>query len=308
MELEPYSSFILIMQQNSKFRQKIILRIFVPFMLAYLLSELFRNVNGIVGSIIQSELSLNSKQLGSLTSIFFISVAAAQLFVGVLLDRFGGRRTVALLLLFCAVGSLIFSSGDLRLMYLGRFLIGLGVAGCWTAAFKTNAQWWPAEKLAFANGAIIGLAGIGALAATLPTQYLLNAISWQSMFVWCSVATIMVALILWFVAFDHPSDLVRNSRSFVDELKGFKAVFRNPVFLVFGPLSILGQGAWLSYQGLWAGAWLREVNNLSALSAAGFLFLLAICVVFGNIVLNSVVMSYQMCYCLSYYYIYRRCL
>ena len=39
------------MQQNSKFRQKIILRIFVPFMLAYLLSELFRNVNGIVGPI-----------------------------------------------------------------------------------------------------------------------------------------------------------------------------------------------------------------------------------------------------------------
>ena len=142
--------------------------------------------------------------------------------------------------------------------------------------------------MSYANGAIIGLAGIGALAATLPTQYLLNAISWQSMFVWCSVVTIVVALILWFVAFDHPSDLVRNSRSFVDELKGFKAVFRNPVFLVFGPLSILGQGAWLSYQGLWAGAWLREVNNLSALSAAGFLFLLAICVVFGNIVLGVV--------------------
>lgn len=268
--------------------KKIIIRVFLPFTLAYLLSELFRNINGVAGPFIQNDLAIDAEQLGSLTAIFFVAVAGSQLIVGVFLDRFGGRRTVSALLLFAALGSIAFSSGNLNLMYLGRFLIGFGVAGCWTAAFKVNSQWWPPEHLALANGAIIGLAGLGALAATLPTQHLLSMISWQEMFSWLAIVTLVISVFLWLAALDHPSDRTPSKDTFINEIKGFTVVIRNPTFVIFGPVSIICQGVWLSYQSLWSGAWLREVNELTPYVAASFLFLLAVCVIFGNLILSAI--------------------
>ena len=134
----------------------IILHVFLPFMVAYLLSELYRNINAIVGPIVQAELGLSIAYLGWMTSVFLAAVAGAQVFTGIWLDRYGARRTVAGLLLVGALGAVLFASGKPNLLLLGRFLIGVGMAGCWTAAFKVNAQWWRPERLALANGMIIG--------------------------------------------------------------------------------------------------------------------------------------------------------
>ena len=67
----------------------------------------------------------------------------------------------------------------------------------WTAAFKVNADWWPKDRLALANGAIIGLAGLGSLAATLPTRLLLDIMPWNDLFVWLAALTVGMAVILF---------------------------------------------------------------------------------------------------------------
>ncbi|MEQ8964572.1 MAG: MFS transporter [Azospirillaceae bacterium] len=265
----------------------IILRVFIPFMLAYFISELFRTVNAIVGPEIRRDLDLSPEELGFLTSIFLITVASVQVFVGIFLDRHGPRRTVACLLVIGAAGSALFSVGVLEAMLVGRFLIGLGMAGCWTAAFKVNAQWWPLERLALANGAIIGFAGLGALASTLPTQILLEWMTWNEVFLAVALLTLATAVLLWIVAPEHPDDMAGGERqSLFREFKEFGTIMRNPVFLVVGPASIVCQGVWLSNQGLWAGVWLREVNGLSSVVAATFLFVFAASVIVGNLVIG----------------------
>ncbi|MCY4033034.1 MAG: MFS transporter [Hyphomicrobiales bacterium] len=257
-------------------------------MAAYFLSELFRNINGVIGENIARELQLSATELGFLTSLFFISIAGSQLFVGICLDRYGARRTISALLLVGAAGAFLFSFGTFTLMGAGRFLLGLGMAGCWTAAFKVNAQWWPENKLAFANGAIISCAGIGALCSTLPTQYILSFVTWQTLFQWLSGFTVCIAAYIYLVAPDHEDDLRSTSKSLLDEIKGYSVVFKSHVFIWIAPLSIVCQGVWLSYQGLWAGEWLRQVDQLSSAEAASFLLLLAVCVITGNFVLGAV--------------------
>jgi len=69
-------------------------------------------------------------------------------------------------------------------------------------------------------------------------------------------------------------------------LRGYKQVITHPLFIRLAPMSILGQGVWLSYQGLWAGVWLREVNRLDATTVAACLLLFAVCVVAGNLILG----------------------
>ena len=48
--------------------------VFIPFMLAYLISEWYRNINGVVGPIIQLELGLSIGYLGLMTILFLAAV------------------------------------------------------------------------------------------------------------------------------------------------------------------------------------------------------------------------------------------
>ena len=267
----------------------ILVFVFIPFMATYLLSELFRNINAIVGPVIRGELGFGVEYLGLLTSAFLFGVAGAQIFTGVWLDRFGPRNTVAALLTVGAVGAVLFSTGTGFGLLCGRFLIGVGMAGCWTAAFMVNSRWLPPERLALANAAAIGFAGMGALFSTLPVQLILQRISWNELFLWLAAVTVAVAVLLMLMVPTHPDDFARNKNAnFRQQLRGFAAVLRNPVFIRLAPISALGQGVWITYQGLWAGVWLREVDGLADIPAATVLLALASAVVVGNLFLGGI--------------------
>ena len=57
--------------------------VFIPFMATYLLSELFRNINAVVGPVIRRELGFGVGYLGILTSVFLFAVVGVQIFTGV---------------------------------------------------------------------------------------------------------------------------------------------------------------------------------------------------------------------------------
>ena len=107
------------------------LRVFIPFTLGYFLSYLFRVVNAVIAPDLVADLGIGPSALGLLTSTYFIAFASSQLPLGVFLDRFGPRRTEAVLLVFAGVGALVFARSDtLAGLILGRALIGLGVSAC----------------------------------------------------------------------------------------------------------------------------------------------------------------------------------
>ena len=150
---------------------EILIRILFPFALGYYLSYFFRVVNAVLSPDLVAEFGLSADDLGLLTASYFITFAAAQLPLGLLLDRYGPRRIEASLLLFAALGALVFALGENRLqLIIGRGLIGFGVSACLMAAFKAFTQWFPPERLPLINGIIMASGGLGALTATLPVQ------------------------------------------------------------------------------------------------------------------------------------------
>ncbi|MBP8195155.1 MAG: MFS transporter, partial [Azonexus sp.] len=75
------------------------LKLFLPFAAGYFLSYLFRTVNAVIGPVLARELDLADNALGLLTSTYFLAFGAAQLPLGMLLDRYGPRRVESGLLL-----------------------------------------------------------------------------------------------------------------------------------------------------------------------------------------------------------------
>jgi predicted MFS family arabinose efflux permease len=80
------------------------LRVFLPFALGYVLSYFLRNVNAVIAPDLERDLGISPSSLGLLTSTYLLAFAAAQLPLGVALDRFGPRRVESGLLLVAAAG------------------------------------------------------------------------------------------------------------------------------------------------------------------------------------------------------------
>src|SRR6185436_20898282 len=100
----------------------------------------------------------------------------------------------AALLLVAAVGAVIFGlAHDVVSLAIGRALIGFGVSSCLMASFKANTLFWPAERLAVANGFILAFGGLGATVATLPVEWLLKVLDWRSMFFVLAGLTLFVS-------------------------------------------------------------------------------------------------------------------
>lgn len=254
----------------------------LPFTFAYLLSELFRNVNAVLEPRLTAEFQLEPATMGMMTSAFLGALAGSQLFVGQALDRFGPKRVLVVTLFLAVVASALFAGAQTaHMLVLTRFMIGLGLSACWTGAYKANTLWWPRERLPLVNAITIAAAGLGSLAATSPTEWLLRQIGWREIFLGLAGVTATIALIIAAVV---PPQTKERAAPAVPEpaVKGLRGVLTHPAFLTIAPASALCQGAWVAYQGLWAGVWLRDAIDLPSTAAAGILMALSLAVILGQ--------------------------
>jgi MFS family permease len=234
--------------------------VLLPFAAGYYLSYVFRTINALISGPLVSEFGLSAADLGLLTAVLFLTFGALQLPLGAWLDRYGPRRVQAALLSVAAIGATIFACApNLLWLILGRALIGLGVAGALMAGLKAIVLWWPAERVALANGWLITLGALGAVTATAPAEMLIASIGWRGLFLLLAIlAAIAAALILRFV----PERPARGP----DEASGagttIRTIYRDARFWRLAPLSATTIGSAWALQGLWAGPWLADVEVL----------------------------------------------
>src|SRR5258708_29981657 len=65
-----------------------IVRVLLPFAIGFYLTNLFRTINALISDQLTSDLALGAADLGLLTSVYFLTFAAAQIPIGILLDRY----------------------------------------------------------------------------------------------------------------------------------------------------------------------------------------------------------------------------
>mgnify|MGYP000105804997 FL=1 len=246
------------------------LRVFLPFALGYFISYFFRNVNAIIEADLVGDLGFSAASLGLLTSVYFISFASFQLPLGLLLDRFGPRRTESVLLIFAALGALIFSMAEsLSGLILGRLLIGFGVSACLMASFKAYVLWFPPDRLPLMNGLQMVAGGLGAMSATVPLRTALEFTDWRGVFLILSGLTLLSALVLWLVYPEKEGST--GPVPMKKQLEGLKTVLTSRPFLAIAPLVMFSQSAQMAIQGLWAKPWLRDVAGLDEAECANHL-------------------------------------
>ena len=122
--------------------------------------------------------------LGTITIFFMIAYGFSQLFSGKLYDKIGTRKgfTFSVLLWGTADALTSLASGKFSLTGF-RMMLGLGEAGPWPGATKSNAEWFPQKERAFAQGLFNAAASIGAILAPIIILMLYISVGWKLTFV-----------------------------------------------------------------------------------------------------------------------------
>ncbi|MCZ6523211.1 MAG: MFS transporter, partial [Alphaproteobacteria bacterium] len=253
---------------------KVVVTVFAPFAGGYFLSYLYRSVNAVVAPDLVADIGLDATDLGLLTAVYFLTFAAAQLPLGLALDRFGPRRVQSCLLLSAALGALVFALGESReMLILGRALIGLGVAGGLMASFKAVVLWFPRERIPLVNGCFMTCGGIGAMSATAPVEAVLQMGDWRGLFLGLAAVTSLVSVAIFVVVPERAG--VAATASLAEQLRGLRRIFGHRLFWRLAPLNCAVGATGFALQGLWAGPWLRDVAGLDRVEIADHLFVLA---------------------------------
>ena len=252
---------------------------FLPFVAAYYLSFLFRTINATVAGALTSEFGLGAGDLGLLTSVYYLTFAAAQIPIGILLDRYGPGQIQSAVMVAAALGAALFAVSDnFWLLLGGRALIGLGVAASLTAGLKALVLWFPRERVPLLNGLMIMLGALGALTATLPAEFLLVSVGWRALFELLAIASAGCALVIYLVVPEMPAAISVAGGPTTGSLK---TVYADPRFWRLAPLSATCIGTAWALQGLWAAPWLSDVEGLDRSELLQHLLIMAIALSLG---------------------------
>lgn len=171
--------------------------ILVLIVIVTIINYLDRNTLGIMWAHIVEDLGLidregltdaefntRSKELFAYINMFFmVAYGISQMLSGKLYDKIGTRRGFALSALFWGISDMLMSlTTGVKSICAFRAGLGLGVAGPWPGAVKSNAEWFPQKERALAQGLFNAGASAGAILAPILIALLCAAVGWKLTF------------------------------------------------------------------------------------------------------------------------------
>lgn len=238
--------------------------------------EYFQRVSPtVMAKPLMESFHLSAAAFGAVTSLYFYAYAAAQIPVGLLLDRYGARRLLSLACFTVSLGSFLFAAAQLIwLLVLARILIGFGSAFAFIGVLKLTASWFSARQYPLMVGLTNTLGVVGAIAGEAPLAKLVATAGWQKSMIITSLVGCVISLLVWLLIRDRPSGLgseSANDRLLAPSLKtkaALKDVFKDRQTWITALYAGLMVAPIISFAELWAVPFLTRNYALSSVDAA----------------------------------------
>lgn len=259
-------------------------RIFIPFALAFFMSNLFRSINSVLAPTFTEQFNMSGTQLAMMTSAYFFSFALVQIPIGVSLDRFGASKTLSAFILFAVAGSVTFSyANSVSMLLIGRALVGIGVAGCLMSALKSFNVWFDKKTAILFNSWIGFVGGVGGIVSTKPIVIALDYINWRQLFLVLGGLTLLIAISIAVLVPLHPEERNKSDSIGKQFSESFKIMLTGK-FWRLAPIAIFGQATYLAFFSLWIGPWYRDVAGKSAESIPNLLLICSVMLAIGYLI------------------------
>jgi predicted MFS family arabinose efflux permease len=250
----------------------------------YLVSQFLRNSVGVIAPDLAAEIGLTAGEIGLLSSAFFFAFAAAQLPLGVAIDRYGPKRCMLVCALIAVLGALEFAIATTPAgLVTARILMGLGSSCYLMAPLALYARRFAPERFTVLAGIQIAIGTIGTLLVTAPLAWASAAIGWRATFLvvagLMTACAVMVALV---VREERTGQAPAARRETIREsLAGVLEVARMRGFASLFAMQFVTYSSYVLIVGLWGGPFLAHVYGYGLTQRGDLLMLPAISHIIG---------------------------
>ena len=154
----------------------------------------------VAGALMRDELALDPIQMGRVFSAFLLGYALCQVPAGMLADRFGAKRVLALAALSWVVATaalaVVPSAAALPLLLGFRLLLGIGEAPTFPAAAQAISRHIPPAARGRANGLVIAAIGLGSAIAPPLVGFVMVRYGWRAALAVSGLPALAVAIAL----------------------------------------------------------------------------------------------------------------
>jgi len=201
--------------------------IFFVLSLIYILVYFYRVSLAVVAGDISRELSLSPADLGRLSGILFYVYAIAQLPLGPLIDRLGGRLVISCCGVVTTIGGALFAAAtSIETAMIARVFIGIGTASVLMATFTIFSHWFSKQEFGRVSGFMVAVGNLGNVLGTVPLALAVTAIGWRSSFVVIAVLQGVVTLLVYGMVRDRPAVATSQEEKQHKEVTGMIAAWR----------------------------------------------------------------------------------
>ena len=272
--------------------------IFIVLALAYLFVYFHRLSLSVVANDLIKDFKTTASVMGLLGSTYFYCYAFMQFPAGLLSDSLGPRKSVTFFLIIASAGSIIFGfAPTIKIAFLGRVMVGLGVSMVFIPTMKILSRWFHPHEFAFMTGILNAIGGMGVLAATWLLAVMTLFFGWRVSFELIGCCTFIIVVLVWFVVRDRPEDKGWPSIEELDKesadkvthptrqiplLEGARRVISEKYFWPVAIWFFFDCGIFFAFGGLWGGPYLMHVYGMSRAQAGTVLSMIAWGMIIGS--------------------------
>ncbi len=209
--------------------------------------------------------------LGTLSGLYFYTYAILQAPAGLAMDRWGPRRALALAAFVTALGCVLFAAApSIEVAYLGRLLIGGGVAFAFLGSLVLASAWFPPRRFAMFSGLGMGIGLLGGIAGQAPLALAVEAAGWRETMWVLAAAALVLAAAMWLVIRDGPTPRAPRAAKSGGEsvLRGLWEVVRHAQTLHIAAFAGLMSSTMLAFGALWGVPYTMQAYGLSKVEAS----------------------------------------
>lgn len=170
--------------------------------------------------VIAESLKLNQSEIKTILILNVALTIPARIAIGILVDKFGPKRTYSTLLAVGSIPCFLFAVADnFEQLALARFLMGFVGAG-FVIGIRMVGEWFPAKQLGIAEGIYGGWGNFGSAAAAIVLPSLALLFGGENGWRYAIASTGIVALLYSVVYFFSVSDTPKGSTYFKPKKAG----------------------------------------------------------------------------------------
>jgi len=271
--------------------------IFLVLALAYFIVYFHRLSLSVVANDLIQAFQTTAGGMGFLGSIYFYCYAAMQFPAGLLSDSLGPRKSVTFFLIIASAGSILFGfAPTIKVAYLSRVMVGVGVSMVFIPTMKILSQWFRAHEFAFMTGILNAIGGLGVLAATWLLAIMTALLGWRVSFELIGAGTFIIVALVWLIVRDRPEDKDWPSIAQIDNQDGAPPQTQKQIPLLAGARRVVAEkyfwpvaiwfffdcGIFFGFGALWGGPYLMHVYGMKRAQAGTVLSMIAWGMIIGS--------------------------